>query len=104
MENFLQNLLLTDNSSNFDDERSLDPDFLAIIGYAHYIYLFLSVFGLILNCYVLVRLIAQVSLLKNFKAKNAIRRSIFVNVNCAAVTYYRNYFEQSNMSLYFSIP
>jgi hypothetical protein len=64
MENDLRNssvLLLTDNSSNFDDERSLDADFLAIIDYAEYIYWFLSVFGVALNSYVLVRLIAQVS-------------------------------------------
>ena len=64
MENFLQSssvLLLRDNSSNFGDERSLDPAFSAIIGYARYMCLFLSVFGLALNGYVLVRLIAQVS-------------------------------------------
>ena len=70
MENFLRNSsvqLLTKNSSNFGDERSLDLDFLAIIDYAKYVYLFLSVFGLALNSYVLVRLIAQVRKLKMLK-------------------------------------
>ncbi len=47
------------DSEYLNDEGTLNPDLLIIFEYAQYICLILSIFGFMLNSYVLVRLIAK---------------------------------------------